>query len=282
MFIEKLAIDKEKIIIGWSDLCDSIVWIYGNWSWGLFIAVLSLLFTARALKKTEESNRLSGESLTLTKRSTGIAERSLRAAKRSVSTSVRIYEKQKKDFERINKEEANRKISALENVILNKIVPLCQQSSSLCDIYFFINEYKNIKSVSFYERKKLPAIEFRYEEGDEDCIKRFVFMDRDGVINDNVLMLCAEFSPDLMTKAMKLNNCVHAIETFVHICLGYSANSNLDAFEESFKREGSKYRKIIRILEDTFHLVYDLSERNTKKYQAYIEFKEAMDKLKTM
>ncbi|MEQ5110210.1 hypothetical protein [Providencia vermicola] len=44
-------------------------WIYENWSWGLFIAVLSLWFTSKALKKTDKANKLAEISLSITRES---------------------------------------------------------------------------------------------------------------------------------------------------------------------------------------------------------------------
>lgn len=121
VFIERLEIDKEKIIIGWGDLCNFASWIFDNWSWGFFIAVLSLWFTAKALKKTDKANKLASDSLELTKRSTDIAEKSLQAAKKSINTSIELYEKQKNyEEDRKNKIE-EREIKAIRKSVANEL-----------------------------------------------------------------------------------------------------------------------------------------------------------------
>lgn len=121
MFIDKLEIDKEKIIIGWGDLCNFALWVFDNWSWGFFIAVLSLWFTAKALKKTDKANKLASDSLELTKRSTNIAEKSLQAAKKSIYTSVELYEKQKNDEEDRKNKIEEREIKAIRKVVANEL-----------------------------------------------------------------------------------------------------------------------------------------------------------------
>ncbi|EPL0283647.1 TPA: hypothetical protein OUB26_001010 [Proteus mirabilis] len=206
---------------------------------------------------------------------------STKAAKKAIDVSIDLHHEQKIYEEEKNKEEIKRKVSALQNVIANTIVPLCQQTSSLCDMYYFLNKNNDILSVSFHERKKLPAIEFKYKEHNEVFKKRFIFMMRDCLISENILMLCAEFSPDLMKKAMSLNNCIHTIETLYNVFLGYSADFNLKAFEYNFKSDRIKSEKLITLLNDTFGVVSDLCEtEDVEKFQAYTEFKEAMNKLK--
>lgn len=206
---------------------------------------------------------------------------STKAAKKAIDVSIDLHNKQKIYEKEKDKEEIKRKVSALQNIIVNTIVPLCQQSSSLCDMYYFINKYNDILSVSFHERKKLPAIEFEYKEHDEVLKKRFIFMMRDSLISENILMLCAEFSPDLMKKTMSLNNCIHTIETLSNIFLNYSADSNLKAFECNFKGDGIKSENLITLLNDTFGVVRDLCEtEDVETFQAYTDFKEAMNKLK--
>lgn len=117
MFIDRLEIDKEKIIIGWDDLCSSAVWIYDNWSWGFFIAILSLWFTAKALKKTDRANQLAGESLELTKQSTDIADQSLKATQKSIDIALDIAETERKNAY----DEKKSKFKAIRILILDEI-----------------------------------------------------------------------------------------------------------------------------------------------------------------
>lgn len=122
-------------------------WIYENWSWGFFIAVASLFFTTRALKKTDKSNKLAELSLALTKRSTDIAEESLEAAKKSINTSIEIYNKQKRDSLIKNKKQLNRE--RYKTALMIKM-PLI----TLYDIYMEIKEVMTIVINEKYIREK--------------------------------------------------------------------------------------------------------------------------------
>ncbi|USR63663.1 hypothetical protein NFC79_13065 [Providencia stuartii] len=112
--LECLALEDSCINDTWN-------WIYANWSWGFFIAVLSLWFTAKALKKTDKANNLAEVSLELTRESTRIAEESLQAAKESIDTSIELYEKQKKDILLEKNSFDNKKIESIKIVIRHEL-----------------------------------------------------------------------------------------------------------------------------------------------------------------
>lgn len=113
--LECLALENNCIKDAWN-------WTYENWSWGFFIAVLSLWFTAKAIKKTDKANKLAEVSLGLTRTSTKIAEESLQAAKQSIDTSVELYEKQKNDDEKSRQFINGKKLSAKKKIIENEII----------------------------------------------------------------------------------------------------------------------------------------------------------------
>lgn len=128
--LECLALEDACVQTVWN-------WVHENWSWGFFIAVFSLFFTARALKKTEKSNKLAEMSLALTKRSTDIAEESLEAAKKSIDTSIEIYNKQKRDSLIKNKKQLNRERYKTAQMIKMPLI-------TLYDIYMEIKEVMTI------------------------------------------------------------------------------------------------------------------------------------------
>lgn len=208
MFIDKLEIDKEKIIIGWGDLCNFTSWVFDNWSWGLFVAVLSLWFTAGALKKTEESNRLSGESLMLTKRSADIAEKSLRAARRSISTSVRIYEKQKKD------NDAQKEVARMN--LGTALLDVCGKEAFLMLQYIiFILDIRNLKDLALNVNKEMTeealwkVIYFNTENN--KVVKVSCVPKEMNYFSHDILVKSAEIDINLFGIVSNLNDQIHVI-----------------------------------------------------------------------
>ncbi|MEX9974528.1 hypothetical protein AB7V88_02085 [Providencia rettgeri] len=113
--LECLALEDSCISDLWS-------WVYKNWSWGFFIAVLSLWFTAKALKKTDKANKLAEISLDLTMESTRFAEQSLLAAKESIDTSLEIYERSKQDSVKQRNSHHEMQLKAIKNVIKYEVM----------------------------------------------------------------------------------------------------------------------------------------------------------------
>lgn len=94
-----------------------VEWIK-NMDWGLFVAVLSLLFTGVVSFITI---RYTKRSLDYTKESTRIAEESLQAAQKSIDTSIELYEKQKADELMMEENKNQNEINALKVLIYEEV-----------------------------------------------------------------------------------------------------------------------------------------------------------------
>ncbi|MEQ4898799.1 hypothetical protein [Proteus vulgaris] len=84
MMLECLALEDACVQTVWN-------WIYENWSWGFFIAVVSLFFTTRALKKTDKSNELAEISLSITRKSLEQTEYSINIAESDYNRIRTLY-----------------------------------------------------------------------------------------------------------------------------------------------------------------------------------------------
>ncbi|GLX63351.1 hypothetical protein KMU_13920 [Proteus vulgaris] len=272
--LEYLALEDSCIYSAWNWIYSAWNWIYENWSWGLFVAVLSLWFTAGALKKTEESNRLSGESLALTKRSTDIAERSLRAAKRSISTSVKIYEKQKKDNDALNQ---NARIS-----LGKAIIDVCGKEAFLMLQYIiFILDIRNLKGVALSVNKEMTEaalwkVIYFNTTNNEICRVHCVPKDLSYLSHD-ILVKSAEVDINLFGIISNLNDQIHVINLNVKKIIHYIENNEINALMDYINYymplDGKNFF-IKGMLDDIFK--FDLP---MKDYNGY---SEVMDKIKPL
>lgn len=151
------------------DVCVQTVWnwIYENWSWGLFVAVVSLWYAAKSYSKSYKSNKLSESSLDLTARSTALAEESLNEAKKSIDTSIDLYNQQKRDAqaERLaNEEKATRVLKENLKHVLLGLIPIGDNFTN------FINSDADVDS---YEYLELDSNLYIYSDSESFTINSF-------------------------------------------------------------------------------------------------------------
>ncbi|QXX83424.1 hypothetical protein J6836_03205 [Providencia sp. R33] len=235
------------------DSCIGDVWnlIYESWSWGGAIAVISLIFTARALKKTDKANKIASNSLELTKRSTDIASKSLQAAKQSIDTSIELYEKQKKD------DEDNRK-KQTENLNKAVMVTAGKEAYMLLQLFnFFIDLNKMLSS---------DIVEIDTELSSELLWKNIYFLKADGTpipsdrvpeipkyFSHEVLINSAMSSMDIFFNLSNLNAQILAMDTLFNVTLSdFKKNDILNAKDTIETLVLENKESIKRIASDIF------------------------------
>ncbi|MGZ8106389.1 hypothetical protein ACXU9T_13345 [Proteus mirabilis] len=238
MMLECLALEDACVQTMWN-------WIYKNWSWGFFIAILSLWFTAKALKKTDKSNVLAGKSLELTKRSTDIAEESLQAAKQSIDTSIKLYEKQKKDDED-SREKQNKN---LNNAVM---VTAGKEAYMLLQLFNFFIDLKELLS--------MDVVEVDIELSSELLWKNIYFLKADGVAipSDRVPEIPKYFSHEVL-----INSAMISMDTFFALS---NLNAQILAMDTLFSVLLSDFKKndIINA-KDTIETLVLKNKESTKR-----------------
>lgn len=213
--LECLALEDSCINDTWN-------WIYANWSWGFFIAVLSLWFTAKALKKTDKSNNLAEVSLELTRESTRIAKESLQAAKDSIDTSIGLYEKQKND------DEDNRK-KQTENLNKAVMVTAGKEAYMLLQLFnFFIDLNKMLSS---------DIVKIDTELSSELLWKNIYFLTADGIAipSDRVPEIPKYFSHEIL-----INSAMSSMDAFFNLS---NLNAQILAMDTLFNVTLSDFKK---------------------------------------
>ncbi|HCR3199945.1 TPA: hypothetical protein ON439_002225 [Morganella morganii] len=245
MFIERLEIDKEKIIIGWGDLCNFASWVFDNWSWGLFIAVLSLWFTAKSLKKTSEANELAG--------------RSLLAAQESITTSVDLYKQQKRDNE-IKKENENKdKLDAIKLLLREEVKD---------NYLLFINAYKVI---NYFNEKQIEGV--LIEKFDNDYFIQFPdglnAMFREHSYNNinrymfDVIILDKDLSKKMI--GLKISGMIY--KTVSDSFISFVMNKHNDAAINLINTYFDKIRQYKREMESFYDICSDKDTRALSDYE---------------
>ncbi len=221
--LECLALEDACVQTVWN-------WIYENWSWGFFIAVVSLFFTARALKKTDKSNKLAEMSLALTKRSTDIANESLSAAKLSVDTSINIYNKQKaySDF--------NKKLDRM-NLTLAVKFTASKEAYMLMNLFVFFIDLKkildsNIDKVNVELSNSLlwKNIYFINSDGNEISTDRVPEIPN--YFSHETLINSALSSLEIFNSLSELNTTILTMDTIYNVMLNDLKRGDIDSVRE--------------------------------------------------
>lgn len=250
-------------------------WVYENWSWGFFIAVFSLLFTAKALKKTDKSNKLAGYSLELTRKSTSIAdaslivaEESLKAAKKSIDTSIDIYNKQKKDSDTQKKADRLNTIKGILDVAGKEAFMVLQYLIFLIELQDLTRKAKSI-NLEYSERGEWNCVYFNMENNEILKTGQIPYIPK--YFSHEVLIASAVSCPNLFSMLLNLNGQMSVVEKNITMLMRDIKNGDIDALGHYLNyyipRDG-KNLFIQSMLDETLCF-----EEQMKDYNGYLEVK---------
>ncbi|MDC9776239.1 hypothetical protein PSG01_01080 [Proteus mirabilis] len=236
------------------DACVQTVWnwIYENWSWGFFVAVVSLWYAAKSYSKSYKSNKLSESSLDLTARSTALAEESLNAAKQAIDTSIDLYNQQKNDVKmekEVNEKKAEQALKEnLRHVILG-LTPMCDN---------FISFINGIQSGN-YKYISLDSNIYVYTENSSFTINSF----EPAISSLNMLI----FDATLINKTVheNISTAIIALSHFqrttipsVKRCL--MSDMELDDIKKRFEKEKPIWDGLVSSMEDLIKYANNISD----------------------
>ncbi|WP_272665960.1 hypothetical protein [Providencia sp. PROV174] len=268
MILECLALEAACLNEAWD-------WVYENWNWGIVIAIISLRFTAKALKKTDRANLLSENSLRITKSSlelteeaTNIAKESLNAAKKSIETSIEIYNKQKNDNDRQKKADRNNNVMGILDVAGKEAFLVLQYLLFIIELQDLANKAVSIDS-KLSQEAEWNSVYFKLPNGGVVKTGQIPYVPK--YFSHEVLINSAVSSPELFSMLLNLNGQILVVEKNMIFLMRQIKNSEIDELKDYLNyyipRDGENLF-IQSMLNDVLRF-----EQQMKDYSGFVEVK---------
>lgn len=268
MILECLALEAACLNEAWD-------WVYENWNWGIVIAIISLRFTAKALKKTDRANLLSENSLRITKSSlelteeaTNIAKESLNAAKKSIETSIEIYNKQKNDNDRQKKADRNNNVMGILDVAGKEAFLVLQYLLFIIELQDLANKAVSIDS-KLSQEAEWNSVYFKLPNGGVVKTDQIPYVPK--YFSHEVLINSAVSSPELFSMLLNLNGQILVVEKNMIFLMKQIKNSEIDELKDYLNyyipRDGENLF-IQSMLNDVLRF-----EQQMKDYSGFVEVK---------